>query len=67
MRPRMTLAELGVPTMPTPLPVSGVAEAVDPEGEALDPGLDRAAGRFLDELEWWARAARAEAARSGRP
>ena len=67
MQLRMTLAELGMPTMPTLLPVPSVAEAVTPEGEPRDAWLERSAGRFLAELEWWARAARAETARAGPP
>ena len=65
MQLRMTLAELGMPTMPTLLPVPHVADIVTPEGDARDARLERATERFFAELEWWARAARAEMTRSG--
>lgn len=55
---RMTLAELGMPTMPTILPVPTIKTAVTSEGEVKEQRLERSIGRFLDELDWWAHAAR---------
>lgn len=55
---RMMLAELGMPTMPTILPVPTVSNAVTREGEITDAPLVQAIERFLSELEWWAQAAR---------
>ena len=51
---RMILAELGMPTMPTLLPVPRVGS-----DDALGERFERGAARFLDELVWWAEAARA--------
>jgi NAD(P)H-dependent FMN reductase len=55
---RMMLAELGMPTMPTVLPVPTVSKSVTPEGEVADERMGRSIDRFLDGLEWWAHAAR---------
>ncbi|WP_299844991.1 NADPH-dependent FMN reductase [uncultured Jannaschia sp.] len=56
---RMMLAELGMPTMPTVLPVPMIGKAVTSEGELTDERLEHSVDRFLGELEWWAHAARA--------
>ncbi len=63
MQLRMTLAELGMPSIPSLLPVPKVQDAFDEAGTAADPATERRAQRFLDELEWYARALRAERAR----
>ena len=63
---RMMLGELGVPTMPTILPVPTVAKAVTSDGEVVEEQMERPIARFLGELEWWAHAARA-ARRRGVP
>ena len=57
---RMILAELGMPTMPTLLPVPRVG-AGDALGERFEQGMER----FLDELTWWAGAARMRRAADG--
>ncbi len=67
MQLRMTLPELGMPTISSLLPVPGVSQAVTTEGEDLTTWLTEELDRFLGELAWWARAARAEAGRSGSP
>ncbi|MGF1553118.1 MAG: NADPH-dependent FMN reductase [Paracoccaceae bacterium] len=67
MQLRMTLAELGMPTISSLLPVPAVSDAVSPEGEAREGWLDRATGRFLDELLWWAAAAKARREAVGPP
>jgi NAD(P)H-dependent FMN reductase len=56
MQLRMTLAELGTVTIPSLFPVLKVQSAFDEAGKALDPAYDKRVGRFLDELEWFARA-----------
>ena len=56
---RMMLAELGMPTMSAVLPVSTMTKAVTPEGAFVDERMERSTDRFLDELGWWAHAARA--------
>jgi NAD(P)H-dependent FMN reductase len=63
MQLRMTLAELGMASIPSLFPVPRVQDAFDEDGEAKDPAYERRVGRFLDELEWHARALRA--ARAG--
>ncbi|GAB5467672.1 MAG: NADPH-dependent FMN reductase [Rhodospirillales bacterium] len=65
MQLRMTLAELGMPTMPTLLPVPGIAQVLDEAGRSEAQWLTDQTGRFLDELTWWARAAKAERGREG--
>jgi NAD(P)H-dependent FMN reductase len=58
MQLRMTLAELGMPSIPSLLPVPRVAEALTPEGEPIDAGIARRSDRFFRELEWYAEALR---------
>jgi NAD(P)H-dependent FMN reductase len=60
---RDTLAELGMPAIPSSLPVSVVQNAFADDGTPQDPAWERRAARFLDELEWYARAFAAERAR----
>lgn len=66
MQLRMTLAELGMSSVPSLLPIPRIAEAIDEDGVALEPIVDRSANRFLDEFIWYA-AALAEARTSGTP
>jgi NAD(P)H-dependent FMN reductase len=63
MQLRMTLAELGMASIPSLFPVPKVQDAFDEEGRAKDPAFERRVGRFLDELEWHARALQAERAK----
>jgi NAD(P)H-dependent FMN reductase len=63
MQLRMTLAELGMASIPSLFPVPKVQDAFDEEGRAQDPAWERRVQRFLDELEWHARALRAERAK----
>jgi hypothetical protein len=57
---RMTLAELGMPSIPSLLPVPHVQEAFDLDGVPHDPAWERRSDRFLAEFEWFARALKAE-------
>jgi NAD(P)H-dependent FMN reductase len=66
MQLRMTLAELGMPSIPSLFPVPKVQDAFDDAGQAKDPAHERRVGRFLDELEWYAWALR-EARGKGTP
>jgi len=56
MQLRMTLAELGMSSIPSILPIPRITSALDedgkPQGTAGPHGLDR----FLDEFVWYARA-----------
>ena len=60
---RDMLAELGMPAIPSSMPVPFVQKAFADDGAPLDPRWDQRAARFLDELEWYARAFAAERAR----
>jgi NAD(P)H-dependent FMN reductase len=57
------LAELGMPSIPSSVPIPAVQNAFDDDGTPRDPAWDRRVARFLDELEWYARAFAAERAR----
>jgi len=58
MQLRMTLAELGMPSVPSLTAVPGIGSALDEQGNASDARLDKSLGRFLDEFFWYAEAMR---------
>src|SRR5512132_4169164 len=63
MQLRATLAELGMPSIPSIHPMPKVQDQFDDDGTPRDPAHVRRVGRFLDEFEWYAKAlkrARAE-------
>jgi NAD(P)H-dependent FMN reductase len=62
MQLRMTLAELGMPSIPGLLPIPRIAQALDEAGRPQDERLPRQLTRFLDEFCWYARALRRERA-----
>ncbi|MFL6739687.1 MAG: NADPH-dependent FMN reductase [Sphingomicrobium sp.] len=66
MQLRMTLAELGMSSIPSLLPIPRIGEAIDDQGIAQNPIVDRSANRFLDEFLWYA-SALAEARANGTP
>ncbi len=66
MQLRMTLAELGMSSVPSLLPIPRIAEAIDDDGVAQLPMVDRSANRFLDEFLWYA-GALAKARTDGTP
>ena len=66
MQLRMTLAELGMPSIPSLLPVPRIEEAFTPAGEPTNPGFEKRSERFFREFEWYAEALR-QARRSGVP
>ena len=59
MQLRMTLGELGMPSIPSLFPIGKVGQALAEDGRAQDPALERRVGRFLDELAWYAEALKA--------
>jgi NAD(P)H-dependent FMN reductase len=59
MQLRAMLCELGTPSIPSLLPIPNVQEAFDDEGRPLDQKHNQRASRFLDELEWYAKALKA--------
>lgn len=63
MQLRMTLAELGMPSVPSLLPIPRIGTALDEDGVASDPITDRSLNHFLDEFLWYADAL--SAARTG--
>jgi len=63
---RSMLAELGMSSVPSVLPIPRVQDAFDAEGNPTDEGMERRAGRFLDELEWYATALRDKRIATGR-
>lgn len=63
MQLRAMLAEMGMSSIPSLLPFPKVHEALDADGRPADAQTDKSAGRFLDELEWYANALKA--ARAG--
>jgi NAD(P)H-dependent FMN reductase len=66
MQLRMTLAELGMPSISSLLPIPRITQSLDENGLAADPITDRSASRFLDEFLWHAQALR-EARVAGTP
>ena len=56
MQLRMTLGELGMPSIPSIFPIPHVQDAFDDGGRAKQPALEQRVGRFLDEFEWYAEA-----------
>jgi NAD(P)H-dependent FMN reductase len=55
---RAMLAELGMPSIPSTLPIPKVGSAFDDDGEPTDPAVERRFARFAGELEWYAEALR---------
>jgi NAD(P)H-dependent FMN reductase len=66
MQLRAMLCELGMPSIPSLFSVPKVQEAFEDDGTPRDPAYGRRVGRFLDELEWYARALQ-EARKAGVP
>ncbi len=66
MQLRAMLCELGMPSIPSLLPVPHVAEAFSDNSEAKSPHLAMRFDRFADEFEWYA-AALAAARAAGVP
>ena len=56
---RAILAELGTPSIPSAFPVSGIMKSFEEDGTPVDPAYENRVVKFLDELEWYARAMRA--------
>ena len=66
MQLRMTLAELGMPSIPSLLPIPRIGESLSDDGIAQLPITERSMNRFLDEFLWYANAL-AEARAEGTP
>jgi NAD(P)H-dependent FMN reductase len=53
---RAMLAEMGMPSIPSLLPIPRLQNALTEAGAPSEPRLEAFAGRFLDELTWYAEA-----------
>lgn len=62
MQLRMTLAELGMPSIPSLLPIGGVQNVFSEDGTVLDERAVGGTKKFLDEFEWYAEALKARRA-----
>ena len=67
MQLRMTLAELGMASVPSLLPIPKIGSSLSETGIATVPALEKSKDRFLNELDWYARALRRERDASGTP
>ena len=56
MQLRMTLAELGMSSIPSLLPIANVSEAFTDTGEPTDPHFRERNARFFDEFMWYMQA-----------
>lgn len=63
---RPMLGELGMPSIPSMLPIPHVHKAFDANGTPADPAWLGRADRFLEELEWYAEALRAARMKDGK-
>lgn len=66
MQLRMTLAELGMPSIPSLLPIPRIGDTLSKDGVAQLPITERSMNRFLDEFLWYSNAL-AEARAVGTP
>jgi NAD(P)H-dependent FMN reductase len=62
MQLRMTLAELGMPSIPSLMPIPRIGHALAEDGMPQEAHTERALARFLGEFFWYARALRRERA-----
>ena len=58
MQLRMVLAELGMPSVPSLLPIPRAQKVLDEDGKPTTDGawIEKAWGRFIDEFTWYAEA-----------
>jgi NAD(P)H-dependent FMN reductase len=63
---RAMLAELGMSSVPSVLPIPHVQDAFDDEGRPKDPDWVGRADKFFAELEWYGEALRAARVRDGK-
>ena len=62
MQLRMTLAEMGMSSIPSIFPVPRIAQALDENGRPTENWVESRLSRFLDEFCWYARAMKRERA-----
>ncbi len=63
---RPMLAEMGMSSIPSMLPVPRVQSAFDEDGKPLDDAWFKRSDKFLDELEWYAYAMKAARIKDGK-
>ncbi|MGX1309734.1 NAD(P)H-dependent FMN reductase [Amorphus suaedae] len=64
---RPVLGELGMVSISTMLAVPGISDALAEDGSPKADYLVKASAGFLDELDWWANAAKAHREKAGTP
>ena len=64
---RPVLGELGMVSISTMLAVPGISDALSEDGSPKADYLAKASAGFLDELDWWASAAKAQREKAGTP
>jgi NAD(P)H-dependent FMN reductase len=53
---RPVLGELGMPSIPSYLSIPTIGRSLSEDGEAQEAWIEKSAGRFLSEFEWYAEA-----------
>ncbi|MGI4813591.1 MAG: NADPH-dependent FMN reductase [Janthinobacterium lividum] len=66
MQLRMTLAEVGMPSIPSLMPIPRIGQALSDVGDPAEDRLNTSLTRFLDEFFWYAQALQRQRA-SGTP
>lgn len=67
MQLRAMLAEMGMSSIPSLLPVPKIENAFEEDGTPKDEAYHRRAERFLDEFQWYAEALKAKRVEDGTP
>jgi NAD(P)H-dependent FMN reductase len=60
MQLRMTLAELGMSSVPSLMPIPSIQNVLSEDGMPAHDWVTKSLARFLNEFEWYARALKAE-------
>lgn len=56
-----------MPSVPSVLSIPTIGSALEEDGTATEAWIDQAAGRFLDEFEWYAKALKRQREADGVP
>jgi len=64
---RTILSEMGMPSIPTVLSIPTIGEALKDDGTTNEAWIDKAADRFVEEFEWYAKALKAKRDAEGTP
>ncbi len=67
MQLRAIMAELGAISTSATLPIPSVGQNFDTEGRTDNQFIEKGATKFLDDLLWWAEAARTQRSAVGKP